>query len=108
MIPKAKPMALAAAFIFEIDRCAIGAPIFAFGTVWILSKLAAQVRPTVIRSSTPVLLINPRVEFARRCRPLRVAHRHGAVPNHGLGRAGSPAATLQKRGGRGGSSARET
>jgi hypothetical protein len=43
MSPSAKPMAVAAAFILAAERWAIGAPMFAFGTVCMLSKLAAQV-----------------------------------------------------------------
>src|SRR5271163_1994875 len=49
-------MAPVAAFIFEADRCAIGALKLDLGTVWILSKLAAQVsgRPSWAVSTTSV------------------------------------------------------
>ena len=49
-------MALAAAFIFDVDKCAIGALMFDLGTVWMLSKFAAQVsgRPSFVVSTTSV------------------------------------------------------
>src|SRR5580658_2768563 len=56
MMPRAKPMAPAAAFIFDFDRRVISALMFAFGTVCRLSKLAAQVsgRPSSFVSTTSV------------------------------------------------------
>lgn len=56
MKPKAKPIAPAAAFSFDTDKWVIGALILAFGTVWILSKFAAQISgsPSSVVSITSV------------------------------------------------------